>query len=69
MVGYDSSLLKHSKYTSTQKCVMELATGIEPATCALQMRCSAVKPRQHVPWKPRLPTIRISQLLCVGDMH
>lgn len=43
--------------------MMELATGIEPATYALQVRCSAVEPRQHVPWKPRLPTIRISRFV------
>ena len=29
------------------KILMELATGVEPATCSLQVSCSAIEPRQH----------------------
>lgn len=69
MVGYDSSLLKHSKHTRRANGAMELATGIEPATCALQVRCSTVEPRQQIAGKnPALPTIRIS-IDCAGNMH
>lgn len=59
MVGYDSSLLKHSKYTGTQK---RDGAGDRNRTYNLRIkvRCSAIEPRQHVPWEPRLPTIRIS---------
>ena len=30
------------------KMLVELATGVEPATCRLQGGCSAIEPRQHI---------------------
>ena len=30
------------------KILVELATGVEPATCSLQVSCSAIEPLEHM---------------------
>ena len=46
-LGFKSLIKKIRQHDCAHRLILELVTGVEPATCGLRYRCSAIEPHQH----------------------